>query len=355
MKVLYFGSYSHNNSRNANLIKGLRLNGVEVLECRVAAGFLPLVLLKLFFKYWKFWGRFEAMVVGFSGQEVMFLARLLTRKPIIFDVFTSHYMGYVLDRQYFSPASWRAKYYHWLDRWSCQLADAVILDTQAHINYFVKEFNLSKEKFHRVWLGANTAHFQKRESAERPSYFSVVFWGNFIPLQGMEYIIRAAKILENESIKFLLIGGGGQTFEVNKKLAEELRLKNVVFGGKYSWEDLERAIASTDVCLGAFSGSTKADITIQNKIFEALASGKAIITASTSALQELLQNGQECLMVNKADAQDLADKILKLKNDPALKDRLAHNGYKFFQEHLTEKKLGENFKQVISHYVKKNT
>ncbi len=355
MKVLYFGSYSHNNSRNANLIKGLRANGVEVLECRVAAGFLPLVLLKLFFKYWRFVGRFEAMVVGFSGQEVMFLARLLTipswsglaRKPIIFDVFTSHYMGYILDRQYFSPASWRAKYYHWLDRWSCQLADAVILDTQAHIDYFVKEFNLPREKFHRVWLGANTEHFQKRVSPERLPYFSVVFWGNFIPLQGVEHIIRAAKTLEKEPIKFLLIGGAGQTFEENKKLAEELKLNNVIFGGKYAWEDLYRAIAQADVCLGAFSDSIKADITIQNKIYEALASGKAVITARTTALPELLRDGEDILMVNKADPADLAEKVLQLKNDPALKDRLADNGYKFFQENLTEKKLGEMLIKIL--------
>lgn len=354
MKVLYFGSYSHNNPRNANLIKGLRLNGVEVLECRVTAGFVPLVLLKLFFKYWRFAGKYEAMVVGFSGQEVMFLARLLTRQPIVFDVFTSHYMGYVLDRKYFSPTSWRARYYHWLDRWSCRLADAVILDTQAHMDYFIKEFNLPKEKFHRIWLGANTEHFRKRENLEHLPYFSVVFWGNFIPLQGVEYILRAAKILEDEPIKFLLIGGGGQTFEANKKLAEELRLKNVIFGGKFSWEDLYQAIASADVCLGAFSESVKADITIQNKIYEALASGQAVITASTTALQELLKDGEHCLMVNKADAQDLAEKILQLKNNPALKDRLADNGYKFFQEHLTEKKLGESLKQVIAHYVQKS-
>lgn len=362
MKVLYFGSYSHNNSRNANLIQGLCANGVEVLECRVAAGFLPLVLLKLFFKYWRFVGKYGAMVVGFSGQEVMFLARLLTlppwsgltRKPLIFDVFTSHYMGYVLDRKYFSPQSGRAKYYHWLDRWSCQLADEVILDTQAHIDYFVKEFNLPKDKFSRIWLGANTEHFHYREEAERLPYFSVVFWGNFIPLQGVEYIIRAAKILEKEPIKFLLIGSAGQTFEENKKLAEELQLKNVIFGGQYSWADLYRAIALADVCLGAFSDSIKADLTIQNKIYEALASGKAVVTARTTALPELLQDGEDCLMVNKADPADLAEKILQLKNNPALMDRLAVNGYKFFQENLTEKKLGENLRQIIISYVQKS-
>lgn len=352
MTVLYFGSYSLNNPRNAILIKGLRANGVEVLECRDASRGMIQKYFRLFFKHLKYIGRYDMMVVGFSGQELMFLAKIITRQPIIFDAFTSHYMGYILDRQYFSPKSFKAKYYRFLDRWSCRLADVVLLDTKAHIDYFVKEFKLPREKLHRIWLGANTEHFQLRKYLEKPPYFSVVFWGNFIPLQGVEYVIRAAKILEHENIHFLLIGGGGQTFADNKKLAEELKLKNITFGGKFAWEDLYQAIASADVCLGAFSDRIKADITIQNKIYEALASGKVVITARTTALQELLRDGRECLMVHKADAQDLAEKILYLKNNPVLKENIAANGFNFFQENLTEKKLGEELLKVIQKYVK---
>lgn len=351
MRVLYFGSYSLNNPRNAVLINGLRENGVRVLECRDTSRWMAIKYIRLFFKHLKYIGKYDVMIVGFSGQELMFLAKIFSRKPIIFDVFTSHYMGYILDRQYFSPRSLRAKYYRFLDYWSCRLADAILLDTQAHINYFVREYGLPSDKFYRIWLGANTQIFHPR-SFPKLDYFSVVFWGNFIPLQGVEYIIRAAKILENENVKFTLVGDGGQTFEANKQLATELGLKNVKFTGKLEWDDLHPVIAQADVCLGAFSNSPKADITIQNKIFESLASGKAVITVRTTALQELLRDGQECIMVNKADPQDLATKILQLKNNPDLKNRLADNGWKFFQENLTEKKLGEGLLKIIQKYVK---
>src|SRR3989338_8849716 len=169
MRILYFGSYKPAYPRNKVILDGLRENGVDVVECNERS--LSLVrLFKLLVKYLKLKKDFDAMIVGFPGQEVMFLARLLTlrpflgraRKPIIFDVFTSHYMGYILDRQYFSKKSWRAKYYRFLDRWSCKLADIVILDTQAHIEYFAKEFNLPASKFRRIWLGANTALHQPK-------------------------------------------------------------------------------------------------------------------------------------------------------------------------------------------------
>src|SRR3989344_6669816 len=97
MKVLYFGTYNPQYGRNWVLINGLKKNGVEVIELRRPPA--RFCLLKLLFDYLRSWPDFDAMVVGFSGQEAMFLARLLTRKPIIFDVFTSHYGGYVLNRK----------------------------------------------------------------------------------------------------------------------------------------------------------------------------------------------------------------------------------------------------------------
>src|SRR3989344_3302241 len=150
MKVLYFGIYDPNYSRNRVLIKGLKKNGVEIQELRRKPTRLSLV--KLFFDYLRLRPSFDIMIVGFPGQEVMFLARFLTRKPVIFDAFTSHYGGYILDRRYWVPESFRSKYYRFLDKWSCKLADLVLLDTNAHIDFFVREFKLPREKFRRIFV-----------------------------------------------------------------------------------------------------------------------------------------------------------------------------------------------------------
>ena len=153
MTVLYFGIFDPMYARNWVLINGLKKNGVEVIELRRRPA--RWCLLKLFFDYVRLRPRFDAMIVGFPGQEVMFLARLLTKKPIIFDAFTSHYGGYILDRKKASPHSILARYYRFLDLWSCKLARTVLLDTQAHIDFFVKEYHLPPQKFRRLWIGAN--------------------------------------------------------------------------------------------------------------------------------------------------------------------------------------------------------
>lgn len=345
MKILYFGSYKPSYSRNKIILNGLRENGVTVVECNDRS---PNILrfFKLFIKYIRLEKDYDFMIVGFPGQEVMFLARLLTRKPIIFDVFTSHYMGYILDRKYFLKDSWRAKYYRFLDTWSCRLADVIILDTQAHIDFFVEEFNLLPSKFKRVWLGADPVLHHPRPKSDSNN-FSALFWGSFIPLQGVEHIISAAKILEKESVTFNLIGFG-QTHEDNKKLAERLGLKNVNFLGRVSDEVLVDYIRDADICLGTFSDSLKADITIQNKIFEALASKKTIITEETSSIRELLNDHEGVVFCCKANAEDLVDKIRFLKKNPILNQEIALRGYNLFQERLTAKKITENLVLIIN-------
>jgi len=104
-------------------------------------------------------------------------------------------------------------------------------------------------------------------------------------------------------------------------------------------DELLEYIGRADVCLGVFSGGEKADITIQNKIFESLASKKPMITIGTKALDELLTDGQGVMFCKKADPKDLAEKILDLKRNPEKRNKIANNGYDLFLDKLTPQKV----------------
>lgn len=333
MRILYFGTYNPNYSRNRVLIKGLRANGIMVAECHVSAKD-KFRYLKLVWRFLKS-DRFDLMMVGFPGQEIMFLARLLTRKYIVFDAFTSHYGGYILDRQYYSKKSWRAKYYRFIDTLSCKLADLVLLDTNAHIDFFVKEFKLDKKKFLRVFVGTDSEIFYPRETLNGTGKFLVHFHGHYIPLQGVKYIIEAAKMLENEDVHFNIIGNG-QTSRNDLKLAERLNIHNISFIDPVPYEELPVLMSKADICLGVFGDSPKTNLVIPNKIYEAMAMGKAIITADTPAVRELLNDKENVLFCRKVDAKDLADKIRLLKNSPEMRGSIGRAVQKLFKERLTE-------------------
>ena len=349
MKVCYFGFYNQNYSRNKILISGLKQNQVEVTECQSSLSGI-LKYFELVKKYWQIKNQYEVMVIGFRGQQAMFLAKLLCRKPIILDAFLSFYDSMVFDRKVCSPKSLKAKYYWWLDYLSCRLADKILLDTNEHINYFVETFKIKKEKFSRIFIGADDAIFKPRNLTKKTDQFLTHWHGTYIPLQGVEYIIGAADILRKENIKFRLIGSG-QLFKQTQKQVIDLGLTAMVELIEFlPAEEIPQLIESADICLGIFGATPKAKRVIPNKVYECLAMAKPVITAESPASCEILIDYQHVLFCRLADAKSLAEKILEIKNNSDLRKKLGQNGYKFYRQNFCPAVLGQELKTIISQF-----
>ncbi|MFA6459679.1 MAG: glycosyltransferase [Patescibacteria group bacterium] len=162
--------------------------------------------------------------------------------------------------------------------------------------------------------------------------FIVGFWGKFIPLQGVPYIIEAAKILEFDSdINFELIGDG-QTYQESISLAKKLGLTNICFAGQVPFIEMPLRIKKYDLCLGIFGETEKTLRVIPNKIYEAIACVKPVITANTPAIKELFYDQNNILLCQRANAKDLAEKIILLKNNHDLRKTIASGGYKLYHQ-----------------------
>lgn len=352
MKVCYFGIYNPEYSRNKILISGLKKNGVEVVECHSnKKGFIK--YLDLVIKFLKIPKDYDAMVVGYPGFQTVVLAKFICRKPIIFDAFLSIYDSMILDRKLFSKKSLKAYYFWWLDKISMSFADIVVFDTEEHIKFVSKEFGIKKEKFGRILIGAWTENFYPIADFKRNNedpFFHVVFFGTFIPLQGITYIIKAAKILEKEKIIFTLIGSG-QEKENCIKLSENLKLKNLVFLDKMSPELLRERISESDLCLGIFGDTEKAKRVIPNKVYEAVAMKMPVLTADTPALREVFDE-REILMCNLADPKSIANKIIRAKENISNIREVAKMGYIKFTKTATPEILGGNLKKMVEELLK---
>ena len=344
MRVLYFGSYNPDYSRNRVLIDGLKQNDVEVIECRDDSPGIG-KFIKLYQKHRRLKNKYDVMVVGFLGQQIVPFAKLISRKPIVFDAFLSLYDSNVFDRKTVRAGSLRAFYYWVLDWLSMRLADIVLFDTDQHIQYASEEFGIKTRKFRRIWIGARDSVFYPMPQLNSGK-FLIVFHGSFIPLQGIEYILRAAKICQKDDIKFLIIGDGQEKKKM-VELSDKLGLKNVEFTDFMSQEWIRENIAKADVCLGIFGNTQKTQRVIPNKVYECLAMKKPIVTANTPAVRELFNEG-DLILVEPANPESLADAILRLKQDPALMNKIAANGYEKFKNNASPLILGGKFKDIIN-------
>lgn len=350
MKICYFGDYDPKYARNRVIIKGLRENKVEVLECNSKlSGWKKYVdLLRVHRKI----GDYQFMIVGYTDSRLVVpLARLLNKGEfLVWDAFYSLYDSWVFDRKLVKPNSIKAKYYWFVDWLASGVADKILLDTLSHIDYFVKTYKTHRNKFVRILVGTDDSVFYSRQVKGKlvPDRTDILFYGNFIPLQGIQYIIKATKILEGHSGLSFTIIGGGQTYSEMRKLTKELGVKNIKFIDRVSYRNLPDYINSADIVLGIFGDTNKTLRVIPNKVYEAVAMTKPVITGDTPAIRELFKDREDILLCKIANERDLSEKIMQLKNNKQLLNLIASNGYKTFNEQAKPKIIAQNLLRVLS-------
>lgn len=289
---------------------------------------------------------FDLMFVGFLGQPLMPLARRLTRKPILFDVFLSVYDTLCFDRHVFTPQSAVGKMAFWLDRDSCARADQVLLDTQAHADYFKSTFSVPESKLQSLFVGCDENIFYPRKT--RNTTQLVLFYGSFLPLQGIDVIVRAAKLLEERSnVNFRIIGTGIEEAHI-RALVSELDVRNVTFLPPVPLGQLPEQIQEAAICLGGhFGASAKAGRVIAGKTFQCIAMGKPTIVGDNNANRELLQHGHDAWFCRMNNPEALAEAILRLISDPKLCARIGDNAHQTFMQRASIQVLSGQLKQIV--------
>jgi glycosyltransferase involved in cell wall biosynthesis len=326
--ILAFGFHDPQSPRHWTLRKHYALRGMELVECRTeATGFFRKCsdLVRQF--RWKGKGT-QAVLVTFPGHHLVWLAWLLThlrpmgfagqartpRPALMFDAFISVYDTLVTDRKKIAPWS-PVAWFVWLtDYVDCHLADEILVDTQAHKAFFCRAFHLHPSRVRVIYLEAPDDVFHPGAKRERNGdECRVLFYGSYIPLQGIETILHAAALLQEKQfyVRFTLVGGG-QTYAAMRALAEDLRLTNVAFTPFVPQSELPAMIRAADIVLGIFGTGGKTQRVIPHKVVEAMACGSTVITADTPAIRERYRDGEGIHLVPTGDAEELAEKIVEL-------------------------------------------
>jgi glycosyltransferase involved in cell wall biosynthesis len=364
MRVCYFGTYRQEYSRNRILIEGLRQAGLQVVECcepfwpeaadrvrLVTWGWmLPGFWVRLARAGWRLARRLrniegiDLIVVGYPGQLDVFLATLLARRkqvPVVWDVFMSLYLlARERGLQRLNPTS--TAMLHLVERRALALPALLLLDTAEHADWLLGEYSLPPTKIALVPLGADDATFFPRpRTAPSVDTLRVLYYGSFIPSHGTLRIVEAAKLLcHNARIQFTLIGDG-PTKASTVMLAERDGLANVTFYDWMAQSKLAERIAESDIVLGAFGQTAMARMTIQNKVYEAMAMAKAVITADTPATRSAFHHKEDIYLCNPGSGQAIADAVLELQIDPSLREAIAAGGNAVFRKRYTVAAVGE--------------
>jgi glycosyltransferase involved in cell wall biosynthesis len=176
---------------------------------------------------------------------------------------------------------------------------------------------------------------------------TVLFYGSFIPLHGVHHIVDAAHALRGDGrFKFVLLGGG-QTLSSVRATYAARSSGNVEFRERVSPEILPSVVREADICLGVFGTSDKARRVVPNKVWQALAAGRPVVTGDGRGAREFLTDGHDCLLVPHGDGERLASALVRLADDGDLAARLAENGARLVHDRYTSRPIGRLLCGVI--------
>jgi glycosyltransferase involved in cell wall biosynthesis len=258
------------------------------------------------------------VVVGFGGQLDVLLARAICRPRagLVFAPLVGLAETLVDDRGLVRAGSPAARVFGALDRLTLRAADLVLADTAAHAASFA-ERGAPPERL-AVWhLGAEPEFFAARSAP--PSGRRVLFYGTCLPLHGIETILGAATSLGPRA-EVVLIGDGPE----RARLEAHARALGapVTWRGPVPLAALPAELAAAAVVLGVFGAGRKAAVVVPNKVYQAAAVGRPLVTRDGPALREVFEPGTHCLACPPGDPEALAAAIAHLLDDQAFAARL---------------------------------
>ncbi|MBI2041840.1 MAG: glycosyltransferase family 4 protein [Candidatus Nealsonbacteria bacterium] len=340
LKICYLNLTKDIPPRDAVYLRGLKENGMTVVDCRDHSPGIK-KLWEIFKKYRAVRNSCDILWVGYTAHILVPLVRLISRKKIIFNALGSLYEGIIISRGQASPFSLKALYC-WLTDWlAFHSASVSLVESNEQRKWLMKKFFLPARKLQRAWTGVDDAVFFYDPAIPKLPNFTVLFRGGFLPESGVEYAVKAARLLKNENVKFKIIGSGLMADKVKKTL-QSFDSKNIEwFSEKLNQSQLRIKMQECHLSLGQLSAHDRLNRTIPHKAFESMIMKIPYLTARNKGILELLQENKTCFACRPADVQDLAAKILEIKNNPEQAGKIADNAFELYQKELTPKILAQ--------------
>jgi glycosyltransferase involved in cell wall biosynthesis len=118
--------------------------------------------------------------------------------------------------------------------------------------------------------------------------------------------------------RILIVGRGPLKKPIRAEIAASAQLRGKVIMTGYRYEDLPEAYAAVDATLFLGMGSEGTC----RAILEAMAAGKPVIGLRDQAVPEIIDDGKTGLLVERDNAQALADAIVRLLTDRATREEM---------------------------------
>lgn len=227
----------------------------------------------------------------------------------------------------------------WLKKieiFTCKQANNVIVPSK-YLKGIVKGWGIDENKIKVVYNAFESGNFELTSHKDTNQIISI---GRLVPWKGFEVLIDvvADLVLKNNfDFKLRIIGEGPEKEKLEKKV-KELNLDNTVIISALPHQRVldQLLLANLFVLNTGYEG-------LSHTILEAMSAGVPVITTNVCGNPELITDGQNGLLVEYNNKEQLKSAILKLYNNPELRQKFVENSKEVLKQFT--------FKEMINHTV----
>ncbi|MSQ41225.1 MAG: glycosyltransferase family 1 protein, partial [Dehalococcoidia bacterium] len=172
---------------------------------------------------------------------------------------------------------------------------------------------------------------------------NILFVGRLEKRKGLKYLLGAFGRLkwDHPDVRLIVVGPGNLDRDSHRILGER-NLKDVVFVGGVSPEQLPRYYRTADICCFPATGKESFGIVL----LEAMASGKPVVASNIDGYNGLVTQGVDGWLVKRKDEVALAEALARLVKSPDLRQEMGRRGVVKAQGYRWEHVAG----QVMDYY-----
>lgn len=294
----------------------------------------------------------------------LFWAKLL-RKKIIVDFYVSVYDTVVLDRKWFKEGSFLAKLAIICDKLFLKMGNELLFLTDTERKHYLSLAGVSEQniRWRIVPIGVEeriktNASFVKGEKET----LNVCWWGTYIPLHGLDVLMKAAQILKKENlpIRWYFFGNDPKKGKTYLQMIQDLGIEDICFlSDEYTFSNgrLQQFLEENcDIALGPFGSSLKSRKVLSNKYLEACSMKCCVLTGQSEAVDEYFGKEKKSVFLSERTPQAVAEKILEIyhMDRDEIMERI-ENTYKIFQDNFTIGKLTDRMEEVLDDIMSPHT
>ncbi len=203
--------------------------------------------------------------------------------------------------------------------------------------------------------GANTELFRPdpeagaalRSELELGSRFLVIYAGIHGVAQGLETVLEAARVLQDEpDIHFLFVGEGPQKGDLLNQ-RDALGLANVTMLAEQPRDSMPAYMSAAEVALVPLRRLELFRGALPSKMFDAWACSCPVLLSIDGEARQVLERADGGVFVEPEDPEQMARALMQLKGDPGQLRQFGKNGRCFVEEHYSRERLATQLEALL--------